>query len=48
VNERRDGFVTKGAIVIFTEGKGEGLVMKYATKKIRYAGGTTRIVSVYV
>jgi hypothetical protein len=43
-----DGVATKWAVGIFTKGKGERLVMKYITKEIRYAGGTTKIVSVYV
>jgi hypothetical protein len=48
MNKRMDGALTKWAVGIFTEGKGEGPVTKYTNKKIRRADGTTKIVSVYV
>jgi len=48
MNERMDAALTKWAVGIFAEGKGEGPVTKYTIKLIRHADGTTKIVSVYV
>jgi len=48
MNDRMDGALTKWAVGIFTEGKSDGPVTKYAAKIILHSDGITKIISLYV